>query len=75
MAEQSYDPYTLILDVVELLESRGLAPERTEIETPAARVVGASLLLRGLGIQPRLSSERALDPFGSRNYDKRMHND
>jgi hypothetical protein len=73
--EQSYDPHRLIEDVAELLEARGLIPVRTEIETPGARLLGAGLLLRGLGVQPRLSSERAFDPFSSRNYDSRMHED
>jgi hypothetical protein len=72
---QSYDPHRLINDVIELLEQRGLTPERVDIETPGARVLGASLLLRGLGIDPLATPEDALNTNGHLAYNRRIHGD
>lgn len=74
-ARQSYDPYKLVEEVIALLAERGLEPARVNIEDPGARVKGASLLLRGLGIDPLMSPEDALDLDGNRAYDKRVHGD
>lgn len=75
MANQSYDPYKLIQDVIGLLELYGLQPERVDIDPPGARVTGASLLLRGLGIDPRMRPEDALSDDGHRSYNRRIHGD
>lgn len=56
----SFDPYELIDDVESLLAERGLAPERLPGRT-GDRLAGASRLLRGFGLEPRLSPENALD--------------
>ena len=62
------DPYQLIDDVETLLTSRGLAPERLP-GRGGDRLAGASRLLRGFGLEPRLAPEDALDlgvPFQGR---------
>jgi hypothetical protein len=72
---QTYDPYELVDDVIDLLRERGLSPERVDVETPAARITGASLLLRGLGIQPARALQDVTDLDGGARYNARMHGD
>ncbi|HEY3468275.1 MAG TPA: hypothetical protein VGL47_24315 [Amycolatopsis sp.] len=63
-----YDPYRLIDDVESLLVSRGLEPSRVP-GRGGDRLAGASRLLRGFGLEPRLAPEDALDldvPFQGR---------
>jgi hypothetical protein len=54
---QFYDPNKLIEDVQELLRSAGLAADITDSLTAQ---IGASTLLRGLGITPAID---ALDAY------------
>jgi hypothetical protein len=64
----SFDPYQLIDDVESLLAERGLAPSRLP-GRGGDRLAGASRLLRGFGLEPRLAPEDALDldvPFQGR---------
>ena len=64
----SFDPYQLIDDVESLLTERGLAPSRLP-GRGGDRLAGASRLLRGFGLEPRLAPEDALDldvPFQGR---------
>lgn len=75
MSGQNYDPYMLVDDVIALLREHGLEPARVDIEQPAARITGASLLLRGLGIAPRRRLEDAVDLDGHTNYQTRIHGD
>jgi hypothetical protein len=75
MAEQIYDPYRLVEDVVWLLRDRGLEPEPVDIETRAARITGACLLLRGLNVTPAMPPEDALDLNGGGSYSMRLHGD
>ncbi len=63
-----YDPYKLIDEVETLLVSHGLAPARVP-GRGGDRLAGASRLLRGFGLQPRLAPEDGLDldvPFQGR---------
>ncbi|WP_410677240.1 hypothetical protein [Amycolatopsis sp. cmx-4-68] len=63
-----YDPYRLIDDVETLLVTHGLAPSRVPGRGDD-RLAGASRLLRGLGLEPRMAPEDALDlgvPFQGR---------
>jgi hypothetical protein len=76
MSAKAYDPYKLVLDVVALLEDRGLAPispeggsTRVEAET------AASQLLRAIGIMPGMAPEDALDLDGGARYNSRLHGD
>ncbi|NBH03848.1 hypothetical protein [Amycolatopsis sp. SID8362] len=55
-----FDPYRLIDEVETLLVSHGLAPSRIP-GRGGDRLAGASRLLRGFGLEPRLSPE---DAFG-----------
>ncbi len=72
---QSYDPYKLVRDVEALLVEQGLWPHHVQLDDqPGARVVGASLLLRGLGIEPLMSHEDAVDENHSA-YNRRVHGD
>jgi hypothetical protein len=71
---QIYDPYRLIDDIEGLLIQRGLRPERLEGHV-GDRVVGASRLLRGLGIEPLRKQDSALDLDGNTNYSARIHGD
>jgi hypothetical protein len=62
------DPYQLIDDVETLLTSRGYAPERVPARG-GDRLAGASRLLRGFGLEPRMAPEDAFDvgvPFQGR---------
>ncbi|MEU8639714.1 hypothetical protein AB0C38_46615 [Amycolatopsis sp. NPDC048633] len=62
------DPYRLIDDVETLLTERGLAPSRVP-GRGGDRLAGASRLLRGFGLEPRMAPEDALDlgvPFQGR---------
>ncbi|MEV6626356.1 hypothetical protein AB0M83_47415 [Amycolatopsis sp. NPDC051106] len=62
------DPYQLIDDVETLLTSRGYAPERVP-GRGGDRLAGASRLLRGFGLEPRMAPEDAFDvgvPFQGR---------
>lgn len=62
------DPYQLIDDVETLLTSRGLTPERVP-GRGGDRLAGASRLLRGFGLEPRMAPEDAFDlgvPFQGR---------
>jgi len=64
----SFDPYQLIDDVESLLTERGLDPSRLP-GRGGDRLAGASRLLRGFGLEPRLAPEDALDldvPFQGR---------
>ncbi|EOD57709.1 hypothetical protein [Amycolatopsis vancoresmycina] len=64
----SYDPYKLIDEVETLLVSHGFAPSRIP-GRGGDRLAGASRLLRGFGLQPRLAPEDAFDlgvPFQGR---------
>ncbi|MFI5593868.1 hypothetical protein ACIA5G_53240 [Amycolatopsis sp. NPDC051758] len=64
----SFDPYQLIDDVESLLTERGLEPSRLP-GRGGDRLAGASRLLRGFGLEPRLAPEDALDldvPFQGR---------
>ncbi|WP_290060270.1 hypothetical protein [Amycolatopsis solani] len=63
-----YDPYQLIDDVETLLVSRGLEPSRVP-GRGGDRLAGASRLLRGFGLAPRMAPEDAFDlgvPFQGR---------
>jgi hypothetical protein len=63
-----YDPYRLIDDVESLLTRRGLTPARLP-GRGGDRLAGASRLLRGFGLEPRLAPEDAFDldvPFQGR---------
>ncbi|MEQ0565660.1 hypothetical protein ABJI51_43320 [Amycolatopsis sp. NEAU-NG30] len=63
-----YDPYRLIDEVETLLVAHGLTPSRLP-GRGGDRLAGASRLLRGFGLEPRLSPEHALDldvPFQGR---------
>ncbi|SFW90679.1 hypothetical protein [Amycolatopsis australiensis] len=63
-----YDPYKLIDEVETLLVSHGLAPSRVP-GRGGDRLAGASRLLRGFGLEPRMAPEDALDfdvPFQGR---------
>ncbi|WP_181773802.1 hypothetical protein [Amycolatopsis pittospori] len=71
---QVYDPYRLIDDVVGLLIQRGHRPERLDGRA-GDRVVGASRLLRGLGIDPLRAPADALDLDGQIAYQSRVHGD
>ena len=53
---QFYDPNKLIEDVQALLRSNGLTPDITDSLTAQ---IGASTLLRGLGITPAIDAEDA----------------
>ncbi|RAS58894.1 hypothetical protein C8D87_11764 [Lentzea atacamensis] len=71
---QHYSSKHLIEDVVGLLKARGLEPQRD----PALRwdrSIGASRLLRGLGIADLEDHQGALDPDSSINYNRRIHGD
>ena len=62
------DPYQLIDDVESLLTERGLTPARVP-GRGGDRLAGASRLLRGFGLEPRMAPEDALDlgvPFQGR---------
>lgn len=62
------DPYQLIDDVETLLVSRGLEPSRVP-GRGGDRLAGASRLLRGFGLEPRMAPEDAFDlgvPFQGR---------
>jgi hypothetical protein len=62
------DPYELIDDVETLLTERGFAPSRVP-GRGGDRLAGASRLLRGFGLEPRMSPEDAFDlgvPFQAR---------
>ncbi|MEU0796692.1 hypothetical protein ABZ342_42075 [Amycolatopsis sp. NPDC005961] len=62
------DPYRLIDDVETLLTERGFSPERVP-GRGGDRLAGASRLLRGFGLEPRMAPEDALDlgvPFQGR---------
>ena len=71
---QTYDPYRLIEDVRTLLADRGLTPESVE-GAAGNRLAGASMLLRGLGMEPLMAPEDALDLDGHRSYNSRVHGD
>jgi len=71
---QSYDPYRLISEVVAMLTLSGLKPERLEGRA-GDRLAGAGQLLRGLGIEPRITQEAALSRDGHRAYNRRIHGD
>ncbi|QIZ36131.1 hypothetical protein FDZ84_17415 [Saccharopolyspora sp. ASAGF58] len=72
---QSYDPYALIRDVEALLVERGLWPEHVTLpDEPGLRVQGACMLLRGLGIEPLMRYEDAIDENHSA-YNRRIHGD
>ncbi len=76
LSPKSYDPVKLIRDVVALLEDRGLTPQLDE--RPAARretEAAACSLLRGVGINPGIAVEDALDLDGGARYNTRMHGD
>jgi hypothetical protein len=63
-----YDPYRLIDDVESLLAQRGYVPERRP-GCAGDRLAGASRLLRGFGLEPRVFPEDGLDldlPFQAR---------
>ncbi|WP_439378042.1 hypothetical protein [Amycolatopsis lexingtonensis] len=63
-----FDPYRLIDEVETLLVSHGLAPSRIP-GRGGDRLAGASRLLRGFGLQPRMAPEDAFDlgvPFQAR---------
>ncbi|GLY42686.1 hypothetical protein Amsp01_087090 [Amycolatopsis sp. NBRC 101858] len=62
------DPYRLIDDVETLLTERGLSPTRVP-GRGGDRLAGASRLLRGFGLEPRMAPEDAFDvgvPFQGR---------
>ena len=71
---QTYDPYKLIEDVRALLADRGLTPDCIE-GMAGDRLAGASTLLRGLGVEPLMAPEDALDLDGHRSYNARIHGD
>lgn len=72
---QSYDPYQLIRDVEALLVERGVWPEHVDLpKEPGIRVTGACMLLRGLGIEPLMRHEDAIDENHSA-YNRRIHGD
>lgn len=70
----SYDPRTLVADVAQLLEERGVTVDR-EHGTVADRSAGAGMLLRGLGVEPLASPEDTLDLDGGTKYNSRLHGD
>lgn len=71
-----YDPRKLILDVIAMLEDRGLTPQ-VDNSPAAARETStaAHVLLRGLGIRPGSAPEDWLDLDGGARYDSRVHGD
>jgi len=71
---ETYDPYRLISEVVAMLTLSGLKPERLEGHA-GDRLAGAGPLLRGLGIEPMMRPEDALDLDGHRAYNRRIHGD
>lgn len=71
---QRYDPYQLAEDVAALLRERGLFPERRDGHA-GERLAGAAMLLRGLGAEPLMSHEAALDLDGHGRYVARVHDD
>lgn len=65
-----YDPYRLIDDVESLLVSHGLTPSRVP-GCGGDRLAGASRLLRGFGLDPRMAPEDAFGlgvPFRGRSH-------
>ena len=70
----SYDPRTLMNEVAQLLEERGVTVDR-ERGTVADRTAGAGMLLRGLGVDPLAAPEDALDLDGGASYNAHVHND
>lgn len=75
MAEmQHYSAKQLIEDVVELLKDKGLEPQR-DPELRWDRSIGASQLLRGLGIVDLVEPKEALDLDGHLGYVRRTHGD
>jgi hypothetical protein len=71
---QRYDPYQLIEDVAVLLRQRGLDPVRLDGQA-GERLAGAAMLLRGLGAEPLMSQQAALDLDGHTRYVARVHGD
>jgi len=69
-----YDPYRLIDDVEGLLVQRGYDPVRVAGQAED-RVVGASRLLRGLGLDPARTLEDAVDLDGQASHQHRLHGD
>jgi hypothetical protein len=55
---QTYDPYVLINDVIRLLRNSGLRP-RIEKGSAGNALGGAGMLLRALGVQPRMDAADA----------------
>jgi hypothetical protein len=71
---RGYDPYRLIDDVESLLAERGFTPERLP-GRGGDRLAGASRLLRGFGVEPRVSPEDGLDLNGHVPYQARINQD
>jgi hypothetical protein len=71
---ERYDPYRLIDDVESLLRQRGFDPARVAGQAED-RVVGASRLLRGLGLEPLRALEDAVDLDGHAAFQHRLHGD
>jgi hypothetical protein len=72
----SYSPRKLILDVIAMLEDRGLTPQLdTDPDTARETLTSAHALLRGIGVSPAAAPEDVLDLDGGARYSSRMHGD
>lgn len=75
LSERAYDPRKLILDVIALLEDRGLSPAVPEGRDRVDAETAASQLLRGMGIMPAAAPEDWLDLDGGARLNMRLHGD
>lgn len=73
---KAYDPAKLVLDVVALLEDRGLTPSLSDGPDGVREAqIAASMLLRGIGIRSGKAPEDWLDLDGGARYDSQIHGD